>query len=59
MPRVDVWDVPKAKDAVPLDCGFRRGLENYYEFAQKLGQGGFGSVSVVRHKETGVEYACK
>ncbi len=59
MPRVDVWDIPTTKEGPACDCGFQRGLNDKYEFIRKLGEGGFGSVSVVRHKETGVEYACK
>jgi hypothetical protein len=42
-----VWDVQSARD-VPLNCGFRRGLEDKYAFGRTLGEGGFGVVRVVR-----------
>ena len=59
MPRLDVWDKPKAGEEPALSCGFPEGLWQSYEPVRKLGEGGFGTVSVVRHKKTGVEYACK
>lgn len=56
--RVDVWDV-RAAPAAPLDCGFRRGLEEKYDLGRVLGEGGFGVVRVARSKATGAEFAVK
>jgi hypothetical protein len=59
MPRVDVWDIPDPEQKVVYDLGFKRGIEEKYVFEIKLGEGGFGSVRVVRSKKSGVQYACK
>jgi calcium-dependent protein kinase len=64
MPRVDVWDVadPRAAPPPPLDCGFKRGLEESYAFAPNapdLGQGGFGRVRLAVSRTTGEEVAVK
>ncbi|KAF6254545.1 hypothetical protein COO60DRAFT_312479 [Scenedesmus sp. NREL 46B-D3] len=60
MPRVDIWDVPDAEQAQqPLWCGYRRGLTDKYDLDRQLGEGGFGSVRVVRSKTSGAESACK
>lgn len=34
-------------------------VREIYEFGDKLGEGSFGVVCVVEHKETGKRYACK
>eukprot|EP00879_Flechtneria_rotunda_P009752 GHRR01010202.1.p1 GENE.GHRR01010202.1~~GHRR01010202.1.p1 ORF type:complete len:707 (+),score=240.27 GHRR01010202.1:2191-4311(+) len=59
MPRVDIWDVPDPAPAEPLFCGYKRGIHAEYEFDSPLGEGGFGTVRVVRHRSSGVEFACK
>jgi calcium-dependent protein kinase len=59
MPRVDVWDIPDPAKEAPIQLGFRRGVEDKYQWGRKLGEGGFGSVSIVTCKRTGREYACK
>lgn len=62
MPRVDVWDVPDPSAQLPpLDCGFKRGLEQAYSFprAPDLGKGGFGRVRLAVSRATGEEVAVK
>jgi hypothetical protein len=59
MPRVDIWDVPRPGAEPELVCGFQQGIWDNYDAVRKLGEGGFGTVSVVRSKRSGVEYACK
>lgn len=56
--RVDVWDQQRQRE-ISLECGFRRGLTDKYEFGRTLGEGGFGVVRVVRSRATGAEFACK
>lgn len=57
--RVDVWDIKKEEDFVPLDCGYPRDFEDHFTFDRAIGKGGFGQVRVVIEKSTGQEFACK
>jgi len=59
MPRVDIWDVPESHPVEPLSIGYKRGITEKYEFDRPLGEGGFGSVRIVRQKSNGAEFACK
>ena len=43
MPRVDIWDVPDSHDLEPIWCGYKRNINDEYEFDKPLGEGGFGS----------------
>lgn len=58
MPRIDAWDVKKPS-AKAFELGFQTGLENVYEWGPELGKGGFGTVRLVRRRNTGEEFACK
>lgn len=58
MPRIDAWDVKKPTGRV-FELGFPPGLQDVYEWGPELGKGGFGSVRLVRRRDTGVEFACK
>lgn len=58
MPRIDAWDVKKPS-AKAFELGFQTGLENVYEWGPELGKGGFGTVRLVRRRDTGDEFACK
>lgn len=57
--RIDVWDVKKAEDHLPLDCGYPRTFADLFTVEQVIGQGGFGKVRVVVEKATGAQFACK
>jgi serine/threonine protein kinase/Ca2+-binding EF-hand superfamily protein len=57
--RVDVWDIKKDEEVVPLDCGYPRDFEDHFTFDRAIGKGGFGQVRVVIEKSTGQEFACK
>jgi calcium-dependent protein kinase len=57
--RVDVWDIKKEEDFVPLDCGYPRDFEDHFTVDRAIGKGGFGRVEVVIEKSTGQEFACK
>jgi serine/threonine protein kinase/Ca2+-binding EF-hand superfamily protein len=57
--RVDVWDIKKEEDIVPLDCGYPRDFLDHFTFDRAIGKGGFGQVRVVIEKSTGLEFACK
>jgi len=57
--RVDVWDIKKEEEFVPLDCGYPRDFEDHFRVDRAIGKGGFGQVKVVVEKSTGQEFACK
>ena len=58
MPRIDVTDVPKEKQAC-RDFGYSKDFGARYALDKELGKGGFGAVRVARDLKTGKEYACK
>jgi calcium-dependent protein kinase len=57
--RVDVWDIKKAEDELPLDCGYPRDFDAHFALDRPIGKGGFGAVHVAVERSTGMEFACK
>ncbi len=58
MPRIDVSDIPKEKQA-NRDFGYAKNFDKRYEFGRELGKGGFGSVRVAKDLQNGREFAVK
>ncbi len=59
MSRVDAWEEQVKQEVESVDIGAAKDFHAKYSVGSIIGKGGFGTVKIVKEKETGKEFACK